>query len=71
MCILNIANVIKKMTFNELWDFIYDNYYKGVGFNKENTYYSLKRQKKVAIICNQINRKILDLSNANNTINLI
>ena len=63
MCILNIANAIKKMTFNELWDFIYDNYYKGVRFNKENTYYSLKRQKKVTIICNQINRKILDLSN--------
>ena len=51
------------MTFNELWDFIYDNCYKGVRFNKENTYYSLKRQKKVTIICNQINRKILDLSN--------
>ena len=45
MYILNIASTIKKTTVDVSKDFIYENYYKRVGFNKENTYYSLKRQK--------------------------
>ena len=32
MYILNIASAIKKMTFNELRDFIFENYYKRIGF---------------------------------------
>lgn len=31
------------MTFNERRDFIHENYYKRDGFDKENTYYWLKR----------------------------
>ena len=46
MYIRNNANVMKKMTVNELGDFVYEKYYKQVGFNKENTYNSLKRHKK-------------------------
>ena len=41
MCILNIASAIKKMADNELRDFIHEIYYKRVGFNKENIYYSI------------------------------
>ena len=36
MYILNIASTIKKVTINELKDFIYEKYYKRVGFNEEN-----------------------------------
>ena len=41
------------MTLNELRDSIYKNYYKQVGFNKENSYYSMKHQqrKRSTIIC--------------------
>ena len=44
MYILNIVSVLKK-TIRKERNFIYENYYKRVGFNKENTY-SLKHQKK-------------------------
>ena len=50
---LNIVSNIKNMTIK---DFIYENYYSQTGFTKENSYYSIKRQKKrLTIICNQIN----------------
>ena len=53
------------MTVNELRDFIFENYYKQIGFVKESSYYSMKRLKKrFAIACNQINRKMLATSNA-------
>ena len=53
MYILNIANAIKKMSVNELRDFIFENYYRQIGFSKENSYYSLKHQKKRStIVCN-------------------
>ena len=37
MYILNIARTIKKMTVNELRDFIFEKYYRRIGFSKENT----------------------------------
>ena len=41
------------MTVNELRDFIFENYYKQIAFSKENSYYSLKHQKKIfAIVFN-------------------
>ena len=50
---LNIVSTIKNMTIK---DFIYENYYSQIGFTKENSYYSIERQKKgLTIICNQIN----------------
>ena len=42
MYILNITSAIRKITFNELKDFIFENYYKGIGFPRDNTYYSMK-----------------------------
>ena len=56
MYILNILSTLKKMTIKEL--FIYEDYYKRVGFTKGNTYYSMKRQKeRLATTSNQINRE--------------
>ena len=53
-----LATAIKKMTANELRDFMYENYYKPVGFNVEITHNKLKCQKKrFTIICEQINGK--------------
>ena len=46
MYILNIDGAINKMSFNEIRDFIFEDYYKRIGFSKENSYYSMKRLKK-------------------------
>ena len=42
MCNLNTASATKKMTVNELRDFIFENYYRRILFSKENNYYSMK-----------------------------
>ena len=46
MYILNIHSAIKKMKIKELKDFIFENYYRQIEFTKENSYYSMKHQKK-------------------------
>ena len=43
---LNIGSTIRKMTVNELGDFIFESYYKRIGIVKESSYYSIKHQKK-------------------------
>ena len=35
MYILNLVRAIKKMSANEIRDFIFENYYKQFGFSKE------------------------------------
>ena len=45
MYTLNVVTTIKNMTVNELGDFIFENYYKQIGFVKEKSYYSIKRLK--------------------------
>ena len=54
MYILNIASLLKKMTVNELKDFVFENYYRQIGFSKENSYYLMKHRKKKrsTIVCN-------------------
>ena len=42
MYILNTAKAIKKMSINEIKDFISENYDKRIGFSKEISYYSMK-----------------------------
>ena len=42
MYTLNIARAIKKMSVNEIRDFIFESYYKGIGFSKEDSHYSPK-----------------------------
>ena len=50
MYILNIASTIKKMTINKLRDFIFERYYKRIGFSKEKSYYAMKNQEKKSTI---------------------
>ena len=45
----------KKMTIKELKDFIYENIYRQIGFPKENSYYSMKHQKKKDLLLLQLN----------------
>ena len=46
------------MSIYETRDFIFENYYKRIGFSKQNSYYSMKRLKKrFNAACKQINRK--------------
>ena len=46
MYILNIASAIKKMSVNEIRDFIFETFQKRIGFFKEYSYYSMKYKKK-------------------------
>ena len=39
---LNSATAIKKMSFNEIRDFIFENYYKQIIFSKENSCHEIK-----------------------------
>ena len=48
------------MSVNLIKYFLFEKYYKRIGFSKENSYYSIKRVKKkkrFIVTCKQINRK--------------
>ena len=46
------------MSVNEIRDFFFESYYKGTGFSKETSCYSMKRLKKrFFVACEQINGK--------------
>ena len=66
MYILNIAGAIKKISVREIKDFIFENYYKRIWFFRENSYYSMKRLKKIylLLLTNKWIEKILDRRNA-------
>ena len=55
MHILNIAKAIKKMSINEIRNFIFENVYKRIEFSKESIYYSIKPLKKNFYCCSQTN----------------
>ena len=42
------------MSVNDIRDFIFEKYYKQIGFSKENSYYSMKRlrKKRFVVTCN-------------------
>ena len=46
MYILDTVRAIKKMSVNEIRDFIFKNYFKRIEFSMKNSYYSMKRLKK-------------------------
>ena len=77
MYILNIANTLKKMTVKELKDFVRENCYKQIEFSKENSYYSMKSQKKkkkkdlLSFTTKLTEKKYLILVKLKNTITLI
>ena len=56
------------MTVNKIRDFIFENYYKRIGFSKENSYCSMKRFKKkkkdLLLLANKLIEKIADLDKA-------
>ena len=51
MYTLDITKTIRKITVNEIRDFIFENYCKRIGFSKEKNYYSMKRLKTKKIYC--------------------
>ena len=58
MYILNTSKAMKKMSINEIKEFIFENYYKRIWFSKESSYCLMKRLKKKKIVaCKEINRK--------------
>ena len=66
MYILNTARATKELPANEIRDFIFENYYKIIGFPKENSYYSMKRLKikYFLLLATKSIEKIPDLRNA-------
>ena len=65
MYILSIVSTIKKITIKELKDFTYESYYRRMGFLKENSYYSIKYQKKkVLLLATKIIENLSDATNA-------
>ena len=47
---LNIIKTIKKISANDIRDFIFENYYKQIGVSKEESCCSLKRLKKEKLL---------------------
>ena len=68
----NISKAIKRcqlkkqMSINEIKDFIFKNYYKRIGFSKENSYYSMNglKEKYLFLLANKLLEKIPDPHNA-------
>ena len=54
------------MSINEIKDFICENYYKQIGFSKENSYYSMKRfeRKYLLLLANKLIEEVPDPLNA-------
>ena len=64
--ILNITNAIKTKSFDEIKDFICENYYQQTAFSKRLTYNSMKRLniKDLLLFANKGTKNILDVRNA-------
>ena len=59
-----------KMPINETKDFIFENYYKRIGFSKESSCFSIKRLKKdLMLLSNKLIEKYLILVMKKNSIN--
>ena len=54
------------MSINETRDFIFENYYKRIGFSKETSYYSVKRLKRkyLLLLTQKLIDKVHDTHNA-------
>ena len=53
------------MSVNKIREFIFANYYKRIGFSKENSYYSMKplKRKDLLLLANKLREKIPDPRN--------
>ena len=65
MYILNIIRATKNILFNEIREFIFENYYKRIGFSQENSYYSMKhlQKKDLLLLATKLKEKIPDSRN--------
>ena len=56
------------MTIKDPKEFTFENYYKQIGLTKENSYYSVKHQKKkkkeLLLLKTKLTKKLPDVSNA-------
>ena len=54
------------MSVNDIGDFIFENYYKQIGFSKEDSYYSMKplKRKDLLLLANKLIEKVPDPHNA-------
>ena len=64
MYILNISRDIKKMSVNDIRDFIFENNYKQISFSRENRNHLMKRLKKkqqqdLLLLSNKLIKKYL------------
>ena len=66
MYTLNTARAIKNKTINEVRYLNFENYYKQIGFSKENNYYSKKhlKRKDLLLLANKLIEKAKDPCNA-------
>ena len=66
MYTLDIIKAIQGMSVNEIRDFIFENYYKRIGFSKESSYYSMKclKRKDLLLLTNKLIEKVPDPCNA-------
>ena len=62
---LNIVRVIKKISVNEIRNFVFENFFKRIGFSKENSFYSVKRLKRkdLLLLANKLKEKVHDPHN--------
>ena len=69
MYILYFASAIKRMSANDVRDFIFENYYKQIAFIKERSCYSVKHLKtKLLLVVNKLIENYLILLILRNTI---
>ena len=63
---LDLVKAIKKMFVNDIGEFIFENYYKQIGFSKESNCYPMKRSKRrdLLLFVNKFIQKIPDPRNA-------
>ena len=58
------------MSVNEIRDFSFEDYYKQIGFSKENSYYSMRRLKKnLLLLATKLIKKYLIVVMLKNTVN--
>ena len=71
MYTLNIARAIKTMSVIDIRDFIFENYYKQIGFSKEISYHSMKRLKRkdLLLLANKLIEKVTDPATLKNILN--
>ena len=56
---LHIIKAIKRMSLSKIRGFIFEIYYKRIGFSDESSYYSMKRLKKKIYGCSLTNYQLL------------